>query len=110
MFQTPFMHTIQRRFSYAVHVASGNGAQQLRFQDKLALLVLLASLVRLVVFPADSLLALPAVDIADYVAASRHIALIWIRLGDVDDAIEQVCFAVLATKVLHSVSATLQDS
>ena len=80
--------------------SSGDGAQELCLEDELALLVLLARLVGLVVFPADRLLALAAVDVAYNVAARRHVALVGVGFGHVDDAVEQVGFAVLATEVL----------
>ena len=38
-------------------------------------------------------------------ATSGHVALVRVRLGDVDDAIKQVGFAVLAAEVLGPVSA-----
>jgi hypothetical protein len=40
------------------------------------------------------------VDVAYDVAAGGHVALIGLRLGDVDDHVEEVCFAVLAPEVL----------
>ena len=83
---------------------SGHGAEQLRLEDELALLVLLARLVRLVVFPADRLLALPAVDVTHDVAARRHVAFAGIGLGDVDDAVEEVCFSMLAAEVLDELA------
>lgn len=100
----------KRRLPLGLHLGSGDGAQQLCLQNELALLVLFARLVSLVVLPADCLLALPAVDVADYVATGRHVALVGIRLGDVDDAVKEVGFAVLAAEVLQGVSATLRVS
>jgi hypothetical protein len=84
-----------------------DGAEQLGLQDELALLVLLASLVGLVVLPADCLLALTAVDVAYYVTTGSHVALVRVGLGDVDDAVEQVRLAVLAAEVLRLVSIAL---
>ena len=78
----------------------GDGAQQLGLEDELALLVLLASLVGLVVFPAHRLLALGAVDVADNVAAGGHVALVGVGLGDVDDVVEEIGLAMLAAEVL----------
>jgi hypothetical protein len=83
---------------------SRHRAQQLRLQNVLALLVLLAGLIGLVVLPADRLLALSAVDVAYDVAAGRHVALVGLGFGHVDDAVEEVCFAVLAAEVLGYVS------
>lgn len=83
---------------------SRNCAEQLCLEDELALFVLLAGFVSLVVFPADCLLALPAVNVAYDMSARRHVALVWIRLGDVDNAVKEVCFAVLAAEILGSVS------
>jgi hypothetical protein len=82
----------------------GDGAEQLRLQDELSFLVLLARLVGLVVLPADRLLALAALDVAHYVTARGHVALVRVGLGDVDDAVEQVRLAVLAAEVLGCVS------
>jgi hypothetical protein len=74
--------------------------QELRLKDELALLVLLARLVRLVVLPADRLVALLARYVAHDVAPRRHVALAGLPLLDVDDAVEEVRFAMLAAEVL----------
>jgi hypothetical protein len=50
---------------------------------------------------------LPAVYVAHDVAARRHIALVRLRLGDVDDAVEEVGLAMLAAEVLTQVSAAM---
>jgi hypothetical protein len=42
------------------------------------------------------------VDVAYNVAAGGHVTLVGLRLGDVDDHVEEVCFAVLAAEVLGS--------
>lgn len=84
--------------------SSGDGAQKLFLQDELALLVLFTGFIRLIVFPADGLLALAAVDVAYYVTSRSHIALVGVRLGDVDDGIEEVRLAVLTAEVLMTVS------
>lgn len=47
-------------------------AQQLSLENKLALLVLLGALIRLVVFPAYRLLALLTIDITHDVSPRRH--------------------------------------
>jgi hypothetical protein len=44
------------------------------------------------------------VDVAYDVTAGGHVALVRLRLGDVDDAVEQVCFAMLAPEVLRYVN------
>ena len=77
-----------------------HNTQQLCLQDKLPLFVFLAGLVRLVVLPPYSLLALPADDIAYHVATSCHAALYCLRLVDVHDVVEEECLAVLAAEVL----------
>lgn len=84
--------------------SSGDGAQKLFLQDELALFVLFAGFIGLVVLPANSLLALAAVDVAYYVTSRGHVALVGVRLGDVDDGIEEVRLAVLTTEVLMMVS------
>jgi hypothetical protein len=90
--------------------SSGDGAEQLGLQDELALLVLLAGLVGLVILPADRLLALAALDVAHYVTSGRHVALVGVGFGDVDDAVEEVCLAVLAAKVLRSISSVFKGA
>lgn len=87
-----------------VCATSCHGAKELRLQDKLPFLVFLAGLIRLVVLPAYSLFTLSAVYIAYDVTAGGHVALVRLRLGYVDDAVKEVGFAVLATKVLRCVS------
>lgn len=74
--------------------------EQLGLKDELALLVFLARLVRLIVLPADRLLALLAGDIADDVAARRHAALRGLAGFDVDHAVKEVRLAVLPAEVL----------
>ena len=75
-------------------------AKQLLLQDELALLVLLGTLVRLIILPPNHLFALSASDVAHGVTARGHVAVA--RLGglDVDDAVEEEGFAVLAAEVL----------
>jgi hypothetical protein len=79
-------------------------AEQLALQDELALFVLLARLIRLVILPAYRLLALPAVNVANNVSPRRHIALVGLGFSHIDDAVEEVGFAVLAAKVLREIS------
>lgn len=78
---------------------SSNSAEKLCLQDEFALLVLLTSLICLIIFPTHSLFALSTVDVAYYVAPSGHVTLVGLRLGNVDNAIEQIRFAMLATEV-----------
>lgn len=75
-------------------------AQQLLLQNELALLVFLAALVCLVVLPPYCCLALSTGDIAHDVPSGGHVTLDGIGLGDVDDGIEEVGFAVLAAEIL----------
>jgi hypothetical protein len=44
------------------------------------------------------------VNIANDVAAGGHVALVRLGLSDVDDAVEQICLAVLASEVLLCIS------
>lgn len=80
--------------------SSAHLTHQLLLQDILALLVLLRALVRAVVLPAHDLLALATADVADDVAAGNHVALAGLAELDVDDAVEEEGFAVLAAEVL----------
>ncbi len=75
-------------------------AQQLGLEDELALLVLLGALERLIVLPPHRLLALAAHDVADNVAARRHVALARLARVDVDHRIEEVRLAMLSSEVL----------
>ena len=98
---------IQRQSpSYAVHVrvvvlclSSGDRAQQLAFEDELALFVLLASLIRLIVFPADGLVTLFANDVSDNMSSGCHVSLHSLGLLDIYDVREEEGFAMLATEV-----------
>lgn len=85
---------------------STDSTQELGLQDELALLVLLTRLVRLIVLPADRLLALAAGDVAHNVAARRHVALAGLAHFDVDDGVEEEGFAVLAAEVLDFLLAS----
>ena len=79
---------------------SRHTAQQLRLQNIFALLVLLARLICPVVLPPDRLLALTTCDVAHHVPAGRHVPFAGFRGGDIDDAVEEEGFAVLAAEVL----------
>lgn len=74
-------------------------AEELSLEDELALLVLLARLVRLVILPANSLLALFAGDVTDYVSACRHAALRGLAGLNVDYAVEEVGLTMLTAEV-----------
>jgi hypothetical protein len=81
----------------------GDIAKKLGFKNKLAFLVLLSCLIRLVVFPANRFFALLTGDIPNDVSAGSHIPLAGLARIDVDDTVEEVGFAMLATKVLFRV-------
>ncbi len=77
-------------------------AKQLRLQDKLPFLILLASLECLVILPSHCLVTLSAGDVADDVSARGHVALRGIASYDIDDVIEEVGLAMLAAEVLRA--------
>jgi hypothetical protein len=81
-------------------MTSGNLTQQLCFENKLALFVLLARLKGLIILPSHCLFALFAKDVADDMSTGCHVSLARFPLGDVYDAIEEVGFAMLAAEVL----------
>ncbi|KAI9041191.1 yippee-like protein [Aspergillus affinis] len=64
-------------------------AEQFFFQDELALLVFLAGLVRLVVFPSYRFSALPTGDVPHNMPTGRHATLDSLRLRYVHDVIEK---------------------
>jgi len=74
-------------------------AQQLGLQDVLSLLVLLRSLVSLIVLPPNGSLALLAHNVPHNVSTCCHVALAWLLLLDIDDGVEQICFAMLTAEV-----------
>lgn len=76
-----------------------DSAQQLALQDELAFLVLLAGLISLVIFPANSLITLFANNVSYNMAACRHITLHGFGLFDVHNAREKEGFAMLAAEV-----------
>ncbi len=75
-------------------------AEQLSLQDVLSLLVLLSRLERLVILPAYRLVTLSAGNIPHNVSARSHVPLAGIARRDVDDIVEQVRLAMLASEVL----------
>jgi hypothetical protein len=86
-------------------------AKQFCLQDELSFLILLAGLVRSVIFPADRFLALAARDISDDMLAGRHRSLVGFSSDIVHNVVEQVSFAMLSAKVLVcSASATTKTS
>ncbi len=88
---------------------SSDRAEQLRLQDEFTLLVLLIRFICLVILPADRLFALPAMNVTHDVPACGHVALIRLRLGHIDDAIEQICLSMLAPEVLLQVSCRVSN-
>lgn len=85
--------------SYARFEPSSNSTEQLRFQYKLAFLVLLTCFVGLVIFPAHRLVTLLAEYIPHHMPASSHISLHGLSLLDIDHCREQERFAVLSPKI-----------
>lgn len=77
-----------------------NLTQQLRLQNEFPLLVLLACLIRLVVFPPHGLLALLAVHVPHLVPTGRHVPLHGFGLRGVYHGVEEEGFAVLAAEIL----------
>lgn len=82
-----------------IHLA--DVAEQLGLQDVLSLLVLLRALISFVILPAHCLLTLLAIDVAHDMPACRHRSFRGIALLNVDHAVEEVCFAMLATEILE---------
>src|SRR4051812_22975823 len=80
---------------------SSDRAKQLSLENELSLLVLLRSLIGFVVLPPNSFLALTAMYVPHNVSARGHIPLAWFALSDIDYAVEEVGFAMLASEVLH---------
>jgi hypothetical protein len=79
--------------------SSRHRAKQFTLQDELPFLVLLARLVRLVILPPYTLIALLAVDIPNQVSSCRHVPLGGIGCSSVDDVVEEEGLAVLAAEV-----------
>lgn len=79
---------------------SAYNAEKLLLKNELALLVFLAALVGLVVLPSYRLLALAASDVAYDMSPGGHVTFDGLGLGDVDDVVEKVGFAVLAAETL----------
>ena len=75
--------------------------QQFCFQDEFPFLVFLARLVSFVVFPANGVVTLSAEDVSDDVSAGRHASLHGFCLLDIHDVAEEVCLAMLTTKILE---------
>lgn len=83
-------------------IASAHIAEQFCLQDIFPLLVLLRRLVSLIVLPPDRLLALLARNVANDVAAGRHVSLAWLSRVDIDHVVEQVCLTVLSAEILDA--------
>lgn len=79
---------------------SAYNAEKLLLKNELPLLVFLAALVSLVVLPSYRLPALTAGDVAYDMSSGGHVTFDGIGLGDVDDVVEEVGFAVLAAETL----------
>jgi len=77
----------------------GNLTQQLSLEYELSLFVLLTRLESFVILPANRLFTLLAVYIANDVAARCHVSLARVAFSNVNDAVEEVGFAVLAAEV-----------
>lgn len=88
------IHASGRTASLSIHCT-----QQLRLQDELPLLVLLASLISLVVLPTHGIVALLALDVTHNVSSRRHVALHRLGLLDVDDGREQKRLTVLPSEI-----------
>lgn len=81
-------------------VSLDHDTEKLLFENELALLVFLTALVCLVVFPSYRCLALSTGDITHDVSPGCHASFDSFTLCDIDDIVEEVCFAVLASEVL----------
>jgi hypothetical protein len=79
-----------------------NIAQQLRLQNELPLLILLARLIGLIVFPPHRLITLSADNIPHDMSTGRHIAFGGLAGIDIDDIVKEVGFAVLAAEILET--------
>jgi hypothetical protein len=95
VWQKPYL----RKIHHKCHLS--HCAQKLCLENEFALLILLTRLKCLVILPSDCLLALLAVYVSHDVSTSCHVPFACFPLSDVDDAIEKVGFAMLATEVLH---------
>ena len=80
--------------------ALGHYAEELFFQDELALFVLFTGLIGLIVLPPHCFLALPACNVSNNVLPRGHAALHRLGLGDVDNAVKQIRLAMLTAEVL----------
>lgn len=79
---------------------SAYDAEKLLLKDELPLFVFLAALKGLVVLPSYRFLALATGDVAYNMPSGSHATLHSFGLGDVDDVVEEVGFAVLAAETL----------
>ena len=79
-------------------------AEQLGFEDELALLVLFGGLVGFVILPAHGFLALAAGNVTHDVSACGHVTFAGLAWEDVHDIVEEKGLAMLTAKVLYHVS------
>jgi hypothetical protein len=84
-------------------------AQELLLQDELPLLVFLTVFVRFIVSPPYRFSALSASDVTDDVPPRGHATFHSLRLGDIDDIIEEVRFAMLAPEILRKKRGLISD-
>lgn len=80
-------------------IALRDSTKQFTLKDKFPLLILLTGLIRLVILPAHTLIALLAVDVPHNVSPGSHIPLRCLACPCVDHRAEEVCLAMLATEV-----------
>lgn len=79
---------------------SAYNAEKLLLENELPFFVFLAAFVGLVVLPSYRILALAARDVAHDMPPCGHATLHSLGLGNVDDIVEKVGFAVLAAETL----------
>lgn len=72
--------------------------EKISFQYIFALFVLLRLFVGTVIFPAKNSGTLDAKNIADSMVTCRHLAVIWFTFYDIDNAVEEICAAMLAVE------------
>lgn len=77
-------------------------AEEFCLEDELSLLVFFRGFIGLVVLPSHRLLALLAAYVSHYVSSSRHVTISCLAGDDVDYAVEEESFAMLAAEVLES--------
>jgi hypothetical protein len=78
---------------------SRDRTKQLTLKNEFPLLVLLTGLVRLIVLPPNTLIALLAMDISHHVSTRSHIPLRGFTRPRIDHRAEEICFSMLAAEV-----------